>query len=355
MMMRFTMSRDSLHYAAQVVAKVAAKASTVEMSCALIELDDDGITFSATDGDKSVSHVDAAMVEEAGSCLVPASTLARVVKSLDDGAVSVNVEGGSMTLECGGGKFSLPTLDPDSWMGIPRWNDGESCTIASDSLADMVKRVAPFADSGKGAREWATGIHVTFDGAKLTMQATDSYRISESSGEADGGEPFSVLVPAGFLASASGVMHGAVEVSANRNRCMLSCASTKMSTRAISSKYPDISRMWPKSPNHELTVSKSDLSRAVGRASQLGGVTFADIEADGSKMTVTAGGDEGGFIESVPCEGEYSGRVSIQFLKSCIDAMDVDSISVKADNALSPITFYGDSVRACVMPIRKTA
>ena len=352
--MQFTMNRDALLHAAQIMAKVAAKASTQAMACTLIETSDGNASFSATDGEQAIVHTDIAMIMDDGACMVPAQALARVVKSLKDGAVIVTAESGAVSVECGKSRFELPSLTVDNWQGMPSDGEGPTCKVDAAVLQDMAKRVVPFAAEKKEAREWSKGVNIAFEGGSIKLQASDSYRIAECWHDAEG-EEFAVLVPATFVTDAVAAMFGEVEITSDGNRCTFACANTRISTRAIATKFPNIKQMWPKAPKYALQLSMRELSGAFGRALQLGN-NPVDLDATGGQMRVSVNESGiGKFEENIPCDGDYSGCAALQYIKTCVDAMDVDEVSVQSDGEIAPITFYGDKVRACVMPIRRSA
>lgn len=350
--MIITMNRDALAHAAQVAGRVASRGTTPAMACVLIEAEGDACSFSATDGDRHVRHTDMAMVEEPGRCMVSAMALGKAVKSLRDGAVTVEASSGSVSVSCGRSRFGLPALDPGEWMGAPLEADGPSCRIEAAVLHAMCRRVAPFAAGDKEAREMLRGVHLVSDGTELRMEASDSYRICVAAQPAEG-DPFECLVPTGFLTLACESMFGEVSVKSDGRRVRLSCGATEMGARCVSARFPDIGRMFQ--GHGGFAVARDALLGAVSRASQLGDGKFGlSLDASGGEMRVHAEvGGVGSFEDYVPCGGECSVFVDSRFLKSCIDAMDCEEVEMAVSGPTSPIGFYGGSVKTLVLPLRR--
>ena len=350
--MRFTMNRDALAHAVQVAGRVASRGTTPAMACVLMEAGEDSVSFSATDGDRHVEHSDSAMVEEEGKCLVSAKALSACVKSLKDGAVCVSSVEGRVSVECCGGSFTLPSLDPREWVGAPVPEEGPSCRIGAESLKAMAKAVAPFCDIGKEAQERLSAIHLASDGSEMRLEATEGHIVCVRSHPADG-DALDCLVPRDFLLSAAESMEGDVSIMSDGKRVEVSCGPTRMTSRLVSLSYPELDRYIPKERDG-MTVAREDLLGMLRRASQVGdGKGKLSLRAEGGSLSASVSTDAGSFSETCPCSGDLDVYAACHFVRMCAEAMGCEEVIVVSTAPMKPVLFVGDSTLAVAMPLRR--
>jgi DNA polymerase-3 subunit beta len=179
----------------------------------LLEAKDNQLRLAATNREIGINCWLAAKVEDEGAITVPARLLAEFINSLPPERIDMElaVRTQTLTLNCARYNANMKGIDAYDFPLIPTAGDGESDTTAvidgvrleleTAGLRKMIEQVV-FAASTDESRPTLTGVEVKFKDDRLTMAATDGYRLSIRSARLSQGlvaEPMTVIVPAKSL------------------------------------------------------------------------------------------------------------------------------------------------------------
>ena len=206
--MKFRVEREVLGEAVSWVARALPTRPVVPvLSGLLLEADGDELTLSCFDYEVSARARIPAEVGEPGIALVPGRLLAEIVKSLPPAEIEVASAADMLMLTCGSAEFALVSLPLDDYPKLPEL-PATVGSVDGGALALAAAQVVPSA-SRDDTLPMLTGVCLEFDGAELTLAATDRYRLAVRT---VGWEPVdpsihaSVLVPARTLADAARTM-----------------------------------------------------------------------------------------------------------------------------------------------------
>ena len=165
-----------------------------------IEAKGDTVVFTAYDRDTSARAEYEAVVEEAGSCVVPARLINDITKSLSAAPVVLTLVNNNLEVQCGRSSFNVPTITAGEF---PKMIDVPELigTIGGDEFAAAVGQVHVAAETNESLPN-LTGIQIEFTKDSLTLAATDRYRLAlrEMSWTPSVNDPDAqVLVPASRL------------------------------------------------------------------------------------------------------------------------------------------------------------
>ncbi len=117
---------------------VPGKTTMPILSTVLVNAEKDGIHFSATDLDISVTSKINGDMEEEGSIAVPAKKLAEIVKSLSSGEVTFQATGEKLTITCGKSRFVINGRNAEDFPKIPKQKSKTSFAIDPETLASLI-------------------------------------------------------------------------------------------------------------------------------------------------------------------------------------------------------------------------
>ncbi|CAB4663780.1 MAG: DNA polymerase III subunit beta [Actinobacteria bacterium] len=175
--MKFTVDQHAL---ADGVNWVSRSLSTRPIMTALL-----GIVIEANNGEVFLSGSDletsskahfTAEIHENGKVLVPGRLLAEISRSLPNKPVTVQLDGSRVLVTSGSAKFTLPTLTLNDYPSLPELPETTG-VIESDLFAQAVAQVA-IAAGRDDSLPTLTGIHVEINQDKITLAATDRYRLA---------------------------------------------------------------------------------------------------------------------------------------------------------------------------------
>ena len=120
--------------------------------------------------------------------------------------VEVALDGARLTITCGSARFTLPTMPVEDYPRLPDMPTTAG-TVDSGAFATAVAQVA-VAAGRDDTLPMLTGVRLEIDGDKLTLAATDRYRLAVRELDLDAGDrrrraDVQVLVPARTLADAA--------------------------------------------------------------------------------------------------------------------------------------------------------
>lgn len=350
-----TISKQELQASIASPARVASSSMLAYLSCIRVTADD-GLAFEATDMTESVRTTAAALVEEPGRALLPASRLASVVKSLPDAAVTIEERDGRTEILCGQARFTLPTLDADELPAFPKPEEGSEVSMPFDTFADLTRRAA-IAASKDDNRPILTGVLVESSDGSIRMAATDSYRVSCVEAGVEGAGEFRAVFPAAFLLGASGLKaSGDVTLSVGENQVRIECDGATLVSRTIEGTYPAWERLFPDKSDNVATIGKALLAGAVQRAMVAGNSKqpMAMRFEGGSALFECDGGEDGSLSEGAECvtDGVGIAKASCKYLADALASIDSDEVEVRLNRPTDPVVIVGGSAKTLVMPVR---
>ena len=209
--MKFRVERDALADAVAWAARSLSSRPTVPVLAGLLlSVTDDLLSISGFDLEAS-TEVDVAVTSgESGQSLVSGRLLADITKALPPHPVDVAVAGSRLTIACGSARFTLPTMPVEDYPKLPVMPTTAG-TVHSSDFATAVGQVA-IAAGRDDTLPMLTGVRLEIDGAKMTLAATDRYRLAVRELAWSPGNPSAeavqVLVPARTLADAAKSLAG---------------------------------------------------------------------------------------------------------------------------------------------------
>jgi DNA polymerase-3 subunit beta len=212
--MRFRVERDVFAEAVAWAARTLPQRPAVPVLAGLLLDATDGLALSSFDYEVSAhARVDAS-VADAGKVLVSGRLLAEISRSLPAQPVDVALDGARVVLTCGNARFTLPTLPVDDYPALPEMPTTAG-TIGADAFAAAVSQVA-IAAGRDDTLPVLTGVRIEIEGDRLTLAATDRYRLAvrELRWQPDRpGMSAVALVPARTLADTAKALTGGAHVS----------------------------------------------------------------------------------------------------------------------------------------------
>jgi len=359
-----TCDRDELVAKLATVSRVVSSRGTVQvLSGVLLQPVAEGLELAATDMELSLRTTLPAKVQGDSSVVVPGKLLVDLARLLPAAEVTIAYRPDDGVAQISSGSYSSK-LNVFSAEDFPRLPSTEPAphSVATASLLETVDRVARSASKDE-SRPVLTGIQVRFEGTRLFMVATDSYRLSFKETELEqAGPDLEAIIPARALIElqriAAGTEHIAMGVS--DNTVIFGTGDTWLTTRRIDGQFPDVGRLLPESFEAEVDLPRAELRDVVRRAGVMAlrnaplRLRFAEGE-----LTVSAQSqDVGETQESLPAG--YTGEpleigFNAEFLADGIDSVRGDTVRLKLINPLRPGLITSpddDSFWYLIMPIR---
>jgi len=273
--MKLTVARGELVDALSVVSRGLSSRSTLPILSGILlsATPDAEVTLQATDLEVSVrKSLPLVSVERPGTTVVPGKLLNDIVRSLPEAAVTLSLEGDTLSISCLQSSFAVRTLPADDFPRFPEIQPDKSITLSSARMAEIVRHVSR-AVSRDETRPVLTGILLTVEGNSVRMVATDSYRLAvkESLVEEGSFEDVQVVVPGKVMDEVSRLAPGSedVTIGVSENQAVFAFGSTEFVARRIEGTFPNYRQLIPKESETTVVVPREEAIAAVKRVSLL--------------------------------------------------------------------------------------
>jgi len=364
--MKLTCRKDELSERLQVAGRGVSTRTTVQILAGiLLNAAGDRLSLSATDMEISLRVSLEAQVEDEGSVVVPGRLLVDIVRLLPAGEVTIShrAEEGVVELVCGSASYRLNTYAAEDFPRLPEIEDASAFTVEKEAFVDTIARVSRSASRDE-SRPVLTGVLVRFEGDRLVMAATDSYRLSvkETALSDSPGREIEAIVPARALGELARIAQGegeTIQVGVQENQVVFGVDDVWLTARRIDGQFPNYKQLLPEAFEAEVTMDREELLDVVRRTSVLAQrksplrLRFEDGDLTISAQTQ----DVGEAHESVPVP--YSGELleigfNAEFLRDGLESVTDDKVRLKLISPLRPGLILGESddFQYLIMPIR---
>jgi DNA polymerase-3 subunit beta len=374
--MKFSIERDVLADAVAWTAKALPQRPPVPvLGGVLLNLDGSQLSVSGFDYEVSTQVDLEVNATTAGRTLVSGRLLADITRALPAHPVDISVDGPRVLISCGNARFSLPTMPVEDYPTLPQMPAAVG-TVASDVFAAAVAQVA-IAAGRDDTLPMLTGVRLEIEGERLTLAATDRYRLAvrELGWKPEKpGLSHAVLVPARTLLDAARTLTSGPELtlalsSAEAGEGMMGFGGTarRTTTRLLDAEFPKYQSLWPASYSARSEIPTPAFVEAVKRVALVADRgTPVRLEFAEGGATLSAGGDDEGRAEEqipVSFEGDpITIAFNPTFLLDGLNAIDSDVARISFTESSKPAVLSGktngdddaDSVdyRYLIMPVR---
>jgi DNA polymerase III subunit beta len=365
--MRVVCGKDELAEKLQVVGRGVSTRTTVQILAGIMLRAAGGrLHLSATDMEISVRDVLEAQVDEEGAVVVPGRLLVDIVRLLPPGEVTLEhrADEGVARLACGAASYSLNTYGPEDFPRLPEIDPESAFAVEREAFLDTIGRVGRSASRDE-SRPVLTGILVRFEGDKLVMAATDSYRLSvkETALSSGPGRELEAIVPARALQELARVGQPAegdtIEVGVQENQIVFGVDGVWLTARRIDGQFPNYRQLLPEQFEAEVNLPREELLDVVRRTGLLAQrKSPLRLRFDEGELTVSAQTqDVGEARESLPIN--YTGEAmeigfNAEFLRDGLESIADETARLKLISPLRPGLLHGenDDFLYLIMPIR---
>jgi DNA polymerase III subunit beta len=362
--MKVVCSRDELVQKLGIVARaVSTRASVQILSGVLLRAENGRLHLAATDMELSLRSSLEAEVEGEGAVVVPGRLLVDLARLLptDEVTFEHRAEEGVVHVTCGPSTSTLHTYSAEDFPRLPDLDTVGTFTVEREALLQTISRVARSASRDE-SRPVLTGILVRFEGGKLVMAATDSYRMSVKETALEGDAPeLEAIIPARALAELGRIAQsgGTIELGVHENQVVFAAEDVWLTTRRIDGQFPNYKQLLPETFEHDVTLPRAELLDAVRRVAVMAqrNSPLRLRFAEGEVTLLAQTQDVGGARESLPVQ--FSGEpmeigFNADFLREGIESVTADEMQLRLISPLRPglIRAEGDDFWYLIMPIR---
>lgn len=378
--MKFSCKTPDLLQALHLVSRaIGAQQALPILQNVLLEVGGSRCRVSATDLELSIQTSFPADIEREGTITIPAKALLNFAQyNRDPDVLLETIEGTQLKCLSKHGKTLLSGEAATEYPTIARVQSTTALSLETENLQQALHLVT-FACARTSLRPVLSGIYLRCEKGKITLVATDSYRLSEFVLEAPGAETeFSCIIPSKVLDELKVVLasHKSikekeakepnpkkdhVEVALSAQQVEFVLGETRLISRLIDGKFPDYKQIIPKQTATTVRFPIGDITTAVKRMHYFAkevnnNLTF---HCRPNETTITTPATQLGKDEAV-VPGEFNGTeakiaLSSSYLLDFLGHVPLDSTEMCISDSMHPAIFRlpeNPSFLHLIMPLR---
>lgn len=374
--MRFISLQENLKKGLNIVGHVSSKNINLPiLNNILIKAESGNIELVSTNLEIGITYQVRGKIEVDGQFTVDSKLIGEYVNLLSSGEkVKIEEKDNELKVECGNYKTKIKGEAAKEFPLIPTLPKQGYYSCKSSELKKALNSVS-FAVSNNENRVELSGVLFAFEDNKLSLVATDSYRLAEKeikiNSQGMEGEQ-KVIVPGKTVQELMRVLNNLeagelindleLKFYLSENQILFVVDSVELISRLINGHYPDYQQIIPVKSQTNVLVEKSEIIRAVKAAALFSKTGINDVTLLFLKNKIMVSAFSGASGESqIELEAGISGddneiTINYRYLLDGLNNIEGEMIKLDIVNNSTPCVLKsekGDDYIYIVMPIRQ--
>ncbi|MGI6365730.1 MAG: DNA polymerase III subunit beta [Bacillota bacterium] len=329
---------------------VAVKSPLPTLKGILLETEEDGLIFSATDLDFGIRCRIKNQVLEHGAIVLPAKILTEFVRRLPEGLVTIQTDPENAlkaTVSCAGIKFELSGFSAAEFPSLAEVSASASKIEIEEGLLKEMLTQTEVAVARDETRPVLTGLLLEAEADKLKFVATDGHRLAFRQAQANQGLQLKAIIPGKAVQEVIKILEDSPDKNAiiylDNSNIVFAMDEITLSSRLVEGKYPPYQQIIPSDFKTSLVVETANMRAALERAEIIvkeGGNNLVKLDVDGGGIKVLAVNQDVGSSEDyvqASVEGEpLEIRFNVRLLLDCFRNIKDQQVNIDLTGPFSP-------------------
>ena len=378
--MKFKISQSDFSKTLSAASRsILAKANLPILSNVLISASGNKLEILSTNLETATKASISCKTEIEGKITIPGRTLLEFISQLPEGEVTFEKLGEEVLVSTKGYNARIPTIAPEEFPAIPKIEKGYEVKIKTEDFVKGVEEVAFCAAQDEG-RPILTGVLCEFKGGKLSLVATDGYRLSFREipiEKLPSEKNVKIVVPARAISEVAKVIVENIEgetgdlslvVADSLNQINFKVANVEFTSRLIEGEFPGWQKIISSSFTTKARLPKSEFIKLVRIAAifarDSGNIVRLKLESAGASkkgaLTVLSSAAQVGSTDA-QIEAEMTGKggeiaFNFRYLLEVLSIIGGEEVNFEMIESLNPgritATDEKDSFFHIIMPVR---
>ena len=363
--MKIICTQENLKNGLAQVSRVVGSSQTLPvLNNVLLNTENGQLKISATNLEMGISTVIRCKIEVEGGVCLTAKVLLDLVNNLPNENITIEVGEVETKVSTTRYQTKIKHIPVEEFPIIPVIGDSQSISIPSNILKSTIDSVV-FSASTSETQPELSGVLFKFDSGKLTVTATDRYRLSEYILNINSDFIKSVIIPHRSILELSRLLLNSTEstqLDISETQIAVSVNDTYLVTRLIDGQYPEYSQIIPTEKGTVITLQHKDLLSALKTSGIFSkGVGSINLNFDVEKQILQTKSSSQGVGESIidiPCTiTGISGSVimNYRYILDLLLNTESEQINMHVIDDTNPVVFRPEDNKNylyLIMPIR---
>lgn len=365
--MNYIVLQEHLYKAVTTTSRIlSGKVQLPILQSLLLEAKEQTITITGSTIETTITTTLPGKVIKPGSLCIPAKLFTDLVATLPKEQVTISAEKEIVTIVCDKTKATIPGVSGSEFPPVPTFEEKTGSVFPKASFISAVERVAIAATTDE-SRPMLQGVRIEGEDGKVTLVATDGYRLSMETLPIDQLFEQPITIPSRSLYEIVKVLQEDKEAETGvltetlDGQIVVRVEGTTLMTRKLEGEYPNYRRIIPTNFTTTITVGTTELKRAVKSASLFAQDSAGVIKLaiQDSNINISANTPQVG-ENTIAVEGEGSGEgcvvaINSRFLVEVLSRFPGEDVTIEASGAVAPVVFktpQHEGFLHIIMPVR---
>jgi len=331
----------------------------------LLKTEEGQLKISSTNLEIAIKTWVGAQIEKPGEITVPARTIVDYINNISEEKIMLETKMTDLLVKTPSTQSVVKGLPAEDFPLIPEIQDGIVTTVNAEILAGAVAQIL-FASSFSETQPELSGVLFELGEKKLTMAATDRYRLAEKIIDLkNGGGEKKAIVPNRAITELGRVLSGCkndAEILISDNQILFKVNGVEIISRLIEGQYPDYKQIIPTDFPTQIKLGVKELTSALklsGLFAQENNNVELDIIKNKDAVVIKATSQRAGSntteVRGV-VEGEDNNIIfNYRYILDCLNHLHNKEVVLKVINSSSPAMVVPegeDNYLYLVMPIK---
>jgi len=372
LLMKLTVLKENLNRGLSIALKAVANRPQLPVLAHILFKTDQGrLKISSTDLETGINLWIGAKISREGSISIPAKILTEFVSSLPAGKIDLEAKDNTLELMTESSRASFNGLAATEFPKIPSVQGQPALTIEPADFTKAISQVA-FAAASDETRPVLTGIYFIFKDSKLSLVATDGYRLSlknfpktfKLSPEHDLSK--GLIVPARTLQEAARITAEENKeikfyLSADSNQLIFQTGDVEIITRLIEGKYPEFEKIIPAEGKIKTVIDTDEFTRIIKIAAifarDSANIVRFKLDKEGIEVSANTAqiGENKSVVKTKVEGGEEKIAFNSRYLLDFLSIVGSETFQLTISDSLSPGVFRSEKDETflhIIMPVR---
>lgn len=369
--MKISTLKENLKEGLYLVNHIAGKNQNLPiLNNIMMDAREGGIKLITTNLEIGIVHTIRGKIEEEGVYTVNSKVVSDYINLLPNKQINLETQEDSLTVQCENYKTKIKGESAEDFPLIPTVDQNFGFSVDITEFKKALSKVV-FAVASSESRLELSGVVFVFGGGKLTMAATDSYRLAEkeiniktinsdeiNSEQSDPAseEQQKIIIPSRTLQELIRVLSGLKDNGSmeeegeelkffiSENQILFIIKNTELVSKLIEGQYPDYKQIIPAESKTSATVNRDELVRAVKTSSLFSKAGVNDVNLDlpkgENKIVVSStSGETGENVVDIEAEtqGEDNGIiVNYSYLLDGLNHINEEEVKIEVIDNNTP-------------------
>lgn len=365
--MKFIVLKENINRVLPIISRnISPRTQLPILSNILLKTENGQLKIATTNLELSIIFKIQAKIEKEGETTIPGKLLSEFISNLTGDKIEFSLEDKKLSVRTNKTHATFATMTASDFPPFPDISKPSS-VFPFSKIKEVISRIV-FAASTDESRPVLTGVKTVINNGKITLSATDGYRLSFENLRVSASDNLNIILPADSLSEIIRISQEiktdevGFSIIENKNQAVFTLGNSVIYTRLIDGEFPNIEKIIPSNFKTKVVIDKERFMQAVKTTSLFArgaaNIIKIKIEKDGMRLSANTPqvGEDEDFLEAKVEGEEIEAAFNYRFLLDLLSNFPEENVVFETSGSLNPGVFKSEkndsSFLHIIMPVR---